>query len=262
MRNLYMNKLLWYIAVLSSLLIALLTLFNLGIYSKVVHIEVMPGIVSQDLITAIASVLILVILVRKKETSYKSQIIILAYMLYLFYAYGVYVIERFYNMFYFAYMFILTISFYSIIFSLVSIDKEMIKRLNVSHFIRKVSAIFLIIIPVMFYALWIGKLIPLTSSGTKVEFFYSVYILDLCFIMPFFIIIAVMSLKNKNLGTLLTPCGLLFGSVLLLSVGIGELLKPYFQAKFDLGGVCFYLVLGAVFGTLAIVELLNLESKS
>ncbi len=260
-RNLFINKLMWYAATVLSLIISLATLLNIGIYSKVVTQEVMPGIVSQDLITVIVSVFILGLLIRIKESSYKSQMILFSYMIYLFYVYGIYVIERFYNIFYFAYMLIFTLSFYSIIYSFVSIDNEATRGLKVSNLIRRISALFLLIIPIMFYSLWISKLIPLICNGTKIEFFYSVFILDLCFIMPFFLIISIMSFWNKSLGTILTPCGLVFGSVLLLSVGIGEILKPYFHATLDFGGICFYLGLAVVFGVLSLVNFVKLEQK-
>ena len=257
-RNFFINKLMWYAATVFSLIISSATLLNIGIYSKVVTQEVMPGIVSQDLVTMIISVFILGLLICMKESSYKGQMILFSFMIYLFYAYGIYVIERFYNIFYLAYMFIFAVSFYSIIYSFVSINKEAIQVLKVSNFIKRISAIFLMTIPIMFYSLWISRLIPLVNNGTKIEFFYSVFILDLCFIMPFFVIISIISLRNKSLGTILTPCGLMFGSVLLLSVGIGEILKLYFHAPLDFGGICFYLGLAVVFGVLSLVNFIKL----
>lgn len=240
-KNLFINKLMWYAITVLSLIVSLATLLNIGIYSKVATREVLPGIMSQDVITLITSVFVLGLIIRIKESGYKGQIILFSYSIYLFYAYGVYVFERFYNIFYFAYMLIFALSFYSVIYSFVSIDNETTQGLKVSNLIRKISAIFLVIIPLMFYSLWISRLIPLISTGTKIEFFYSVYILDLCLIMPFFLIIAIMSFRNKGLGMVLTPCGLAFGSILLLCVGIGEILKPYFHATLDFEGLIFYL---------------------
>lgn len=77
--------------------------------------------------------------------------------------------------------------------------------------------------------------------------------------MLFFPIIAIMSLRNKGLGIILTPCGLTFGSVLLLCVGIGEILKPYFNAALDFGGIIFYLGLAVVFGVLSVVNFVKLD---
>lgn len=98
-RNLSINKLMWYAATVLSLIISLATLLNIGIYSKVVPQEVLPGIVSQDLITLIASIFALLLLIRMKESSYKGQMVLFSYSIYLFYAYGIYVFERFYNKF-------------------------------------------------------------------------------------------------------------------------------------------------------------------
>ena len=57
---------------------------------------------------------------------------------------------------------------------------------------------------------------------------YSIYILDLCFIMPAFVILAIKTAKNKGLGLLLTPALFVVGFTLLAPLAVGELLKPYF----------------------------------
>ena len=75
------------------------------------------------------------------------------------------------------------------------------------------------------------------------DFYYSIYILDLCFIFPTFIIIAVMTAKNEKLGLLLIPAPLVFGFTLLFPLAFGEIFKPLlFNQPMDLGGMLLFLL--------------------
>lgn len=47
--------------------------------------------------------------------------------------------------------------------------------------------------------------LPLMRDRHRIEYFYSVYILDLCFVMPAFFIAAVLSLRGLPFGILMAP---------------------------------------------------------
>ncbi|MCK4788973.1 MAG: hypothetical protein KAV87_34855, partial [Desulfobacteraceae bacterium] len=100
-QNLGTNKILWLLTALLSLAAALMGVFNPDIYSKVVRSDIMLGVFGQDLMTIVASVIILLLAIRIKKEDSKKQIVILGILGYLFYAYGIYVIERVYNMLYY-----------------------------------------------------------------------------------------------------------------------------------------------------------------
>ena len=72
----------------------------------------MPGVFGQDLMTIVASVIILLLIARLKDGDSKKQIVILGILGYLFYAYGIYVIERGYNVLYYLYLAIFGLSFW------------------------------------------------------------------------------------------------------------------------------------------------------
>ena len=191
--------------------------------------------------------------IRIKENDLFSQIVILGILGYLFYGYGIFVIERLYNTLCFVYMVIFGLSFYSIVYSIASIRKDILQRIRLSKLIRFVSVGFLLLQPLIFYPLWISKLLPLIKYSQKIEFLYSIYILDICFVMPAFIIVAIMTAKQKNLGLLLTPALFIKGFTLLFSVAIGGLLAPIYQQPLDATGVWLFLSLSILFLVLVIV---------
>ena len=65
-----------------------------GIYSGIVSPELLPGAYSQDLISAVVSVAVILLAWTSRNTRPKGQILQLGLLGYLFYAYGIYVIER------------------------------------------------------------------------------------------------------------------------------------------------------------------------
>jgi hypothetical protein len=253
------NKILWFLTALLSLAAALIGVVNPDIYSKVVSAEFLPGVMSQDLTTIIASVIILFCVVRTKERDFIKQIIVLGIISYLFYAYGIYVIEQFYNALYFLYMAIFGLSFYSIIYGVVNIRQDILKKVQLPKLMRNVSMGFLLFVPSLFIPLWLSKLVPLIQNGQKIEFTYSIYILDLCFIMPLFIIIAIMAAKKKGLGLLLTPALFIKGFTVLFPVGLAEILKTLYNQTANTGGIWLYWVLSILFLMLVILYLRNLK---
>jgi len=258
-QNLGKNRILWVSVALLSLIAALLGVANPGLYSQVVSTELMPGVLSQDLMTIIASIVVLFLTVRIKEEDSIKQMVILGIIIYLFYGYGIFVIERIYNVLYFIYMAIFGLSFYSIIYSVANIRKEMLPKIQLPKTIRIISVGFLLINPLIFYPLWIGHLLPLVQSGQKIEFLYSIYILDCCLIFPLFIIVAIMAAKNEGLGLLLTPALFIKGFTLLFSVALGGILKPLYHQQGDAGEIWLFLGLSIVFLVLSVVYFRNLK---
>ena len=59
--------------------------------------------------------------------------------------------------------------------------------------LRIVSAAGALLQPLIFYPLWIAMLLPLMSARNQFDSLYSVFILDLCFIMPAFLLLAVLT---------------------------------------------------------------------
>ncbi|MDW7675781.1 MAG: hypothetical protein SCK28_14725 [Bacillota bacterium] len=261
-KNLGLNKILWMIIAVLSLIAALLGVVNPSIYNGLASNEVMPGVLSQDLMTILASITVIILVSIMKESDSKKQVVILGIIGYIFYAYGIYVIEIFYNSLYLLYMAIFGLSFYTLIFNVASVRQEMLQEVNIPKIIRNVSVGFSLFIPLLFYPMWISHLMPLMETGTKIENLYSIYILDMAFILPLFIVISIMALKNKGLGLLLIPTLFIKGFTLLFSVAVGTMLKPMYHQTGDVGEMMLYLSISFAFLILTVVYFRKLELRA
>ncbi|HEN20659.1 MAG TPA: hypothetical protein ENN86_01465, partial [Desulfobacteraceae bacterium] len=188
MRNVKQNKSLWILTAFLALISSLIGVFNPAVYDRVVDRSIMAGVYSQDLTAIAAALLVIILAVSLKDKDFKKVVVILGLLGFLFYGYGIYAIERIYNSLYYLYLAIFSLSFYSIIYSVLSFVPDLSSGIKMPSLMRYVSIFFLFFIPVMFGFLWISELMKLIASAEKIEFLYSVYILDLCFIMPAFVI--------------------------------------------------------------------------
>ncbi len=255
-KSLKMNKTLWLLVACLSLIAAFIGVFDQNIYSKVVSRDLLPAIVTQDAITIIAGLVLLFLSLKTNEADKKSQIIAMSLLLYLFYAYGMYVIEQFYNSLYILYMAICALSFWSIVLGLVNINQGVLRHIKASKLIRNLSIGCLIFIPLLFYSLWIIQLLPLMRTGEKIEYLFSIYILDMVFLFPAFILSAVLIIKKNALGLILAPILFVKTFTLLFSVGLGGLVVLlYDQTTVDPLEIAFYFILSIIFLGLAVLNL-------
>ncbi|MGP3779843.1 hypothetical protein ACTWKD_13595 [Halanaerobium saccharolyticum] len=260
-KNLELNKKLWLVTAVLSLLLSLIGLINQSIYSKVVSQEILPGVISQDLITFIISIMLFIIVFKVKKKEIKIQIIALSFLAYIFYAYSIYAIEQLYNSFYLFYLLLASISFWSIVVALANYDNDCFEEIKLNKYIRYLTITFLILIPFLFYFLWGSQLLPLMKSGQKQEFTFSIYILDLVFVLPAMLITAVMLLKNKALAYLMAPVLFFKGFTLLFSVALGSFLRPLYNVAFSAEEAFFYLILSLSFLALALLNFQQLKIK-
>ena len=258
--NLGRHKIIWLITALLALAVSLAGVLAPQVYSQVVSHEMLPGTISQDMVAAAASLLLLLLLVGLKERHAARQIVILGLLGFYFYAYGIYAIERVYNLLYFAYLAIFGLAFWGLVYGLASLRRDVLEKVSLPNLLRRVSVGFSLLMPLIFYPLWIGRLLPLLRTGTKIEFLYSVFIIDLCFIMPAFIIVAVKSARREGLGLVLTPAMYVLSFSILFPLSLGEVMKPLlYDLPLDPGGFWLFLVLSLAFLVLSVACLMKLE---
>ena len=170
------------------------------------------GAKAQDIITVLLSVFLLFLIYSTKENEIKKQVIIIGVLGSQFYLYGIFTMERVYNIFYLVYLAIFALSFWTVIYSLVGFRSQKFQNLRLKSGMLNTTAISSIVIAVIFIFLWVMSLLPLMQEHNRIEFLYSIYILDLGFVMPAFIITAIMSFQRKPFGILMAPamsCGIL-----------------------------------------------------
>jgi hypothetical protein len=261
-KNLNLNKKLWLLTAVISLFVSLIGLSKQSIYSKVVSQKILPGVISQDLITLIISILLITIALRVKKKEIKVQIIALSFLAYIFYAYSIYAVEQLYNSFYLFYILLASLSFWSLVTALANYDKSYFEKLSLNRYIRYLTISFLILIPLLFYLLWGSQLLPLMAVGEKQEFTFSIYILDLVFVLPAMLITAVMLIKEKTLAYLMAPALFFKAFTLLFSVALGSFLRPFYNINFSAEEAFFYLILSLLFLALSILIFIKLKIQA
>jgi len=224
--NLLLNKIFWSITTTFAFFAALSGVVVKGLYLNLFPKDFLPGAFPQDVLTMIVCVFLYILIASTKQHDVKKQIVIIGLIGSFFYLYGIFTIERVYNWCYLLYVLVFASSFWSIIYSLSGFRSEAFLRMRLPDRMLRTTALSSIIIAFLFTGLWTTALIPLMRDRNRIEYLYSIYILDLCFVMPAFVIIAVMSLRRMPLGTLLAPAIMLLGFFVIFPLGLNELAKP------------------------------------
>lgn len=256
--HLKLHRSLWALTGLLTLPAATAGLWRPEIYAGIVREDIIPGAYSQDLISAAAAIGLLYLALTPHSARAKPQIIVLGLLGYLFYAYGIYVIERAYNAWYLAYMAIFALSFWSLVCAgtRLRIDSS---QPSLPRKLRLASATGALLQPLIFYPLWIAMLLPLMSTGEQIDSLYSIFILDLCFIMPAFLILSVLTYRSQAMGLILLPALYVLGFTLIFSLAVGEAVKPLFNAALNPASFWPSLTLSLFFLVLGTLHLLRLR---
>lgn len=210
---------------------ALLGFLDKSLYGSVIStgvfkISYMAGTISQDIVTIGSSVIMLALIVlyiRSKDN--RIMISIIGLLSFYFYGYGTYVISALYTSMYLLYMLVFTLSILGLIIGIGGFTDGYIKTLYLPKWIRICGITFLSIIVCIFMSKWIIELIPYTQSHTVPDF-YAIFILDLCIVLPLFVVIIYMLIRNSKLAYILLGIALLKTATLILSVAIGSFIAP------------------------------------
>lgn len=254
MKNLAVNKTLWTVTSLIILIVALGGVVNHAMYSTVMDVSLLPGAMAQDLLTIIIAILLLITILRTRANDVKKQIFIIGVLGSLAYLYAIFSIERVYTMYYLLYLAILGLSLYTIPFSIASLNQSI--KWHIPKYLKIASVIFSIFIGILFTFIWTGALIPAMMSGKKIELYYSIYILDLAWVMPGFLITAVLMIKDKTIGFLLSPAIYILGIFVIFPLGLGEIAKLFYGQNADYKSMVMSFLLAGIFFVLTSMHFL------
>lgn len=257
-------KFLWFFIALLTLIASLAGIANPNLYNTLMNPGNLSEVMSQDIFTILAAITMLFLILKLKETDIMKQIIILGLTGFLFYGYGLYVMERIYNILYFVYMVIFSLSLFALIDAMFNIRKEIYLKVKVPKTVRNLAVVFLFLVPLIFFPIRITTLWPLMQVGQKIESGYSIFILDMCLILPLLIITGIMILKKEGLALLLTPvltvktigwCG---------SVALGGVLKLWSGQTADwvMTGLSLFLTLAGITVTLIYFKNIRINGDS
>ncbi|MES2780519.1 MAG: hypothetical protein V4651_11535 [Bacteroidota bacterium] len=173
--------------------------------------------------------------------------------LYLTYTFVIYCFDVHFNKLFVLYCLTLGLSFYNSLYFLFIQYKEQTKEdFKTTIALRSIAAFF-IILSVLFNILWLAEIIPSILHNTVPKsvaeggsLTNAVHVIDLAVILPGFFITAVLLLKRKSLGLLLTPMFLSFSILMALSIGV-------LMVVMKLKGVEADLSVSAMMGILALI---------
>jgi hypothetical protein len=97
------------------------------------------------------------------------------------------------------------------------------------------------------------------QTGQRIDSLYSIFILDLCFIMPAFLILSLLTYRNHRTGLLLLPALYVLGFTLIFSLAVGELVKPLFGSAPGVPALLAALALSGLFLVLGFLHLAKLR---
>jgi hypothetical protein len=221
-------------------------LYGSVISTGVFKIAFMPGTISQDIIAIISSVvMITLITLYIKQKDFRVLISIIGLLSFYFYGYGTYVISALYTSMYLVYMLIFTLSLLGMIIGISGFTSDCIKNLYLPKRIRICGIVFLSIIVFIFVSKWIADIIPYTKSHTVPDF-YAIYILDLCIVLPLFIVIVCMLVKNMKFAYILLGIAMLKTATLIFSVAIGSFIAPKYGTQDEASMIFTYCLVAVI----------------
>ena len=166
-------------------------------------------------------------------------------------------------MFYLVYLAIFGVSFYGIVYTVASFEGDTFSGVSLSGGVKKFISGYMIFSALMFSMIWISSIIPLMQTGTKPEFAWSIYIIDLCFTLPLLVIVAVMALRNSKFGiAMMLPLNIV-GFSILAPLVLGEILKPtLYGLEMIVEETLMYAGISSIFLISVILLLRNLKINS
>lgn len=253
--NLRLNRILWCITAVLAMAAALAGIAVRGLYVGLFPPDYLPGAFPQDVLTVLVCAALLLLAATMKDGQTRKQIAALGVIGSLFYLYGIFTIERVYNGFYLLYAAVFAMSFWSLAYGLASLRRQALLRMSLPGGLRITTAVVSLLIAAIFTVLWVASLIPIMRERNRIEFLYSIYILDLCFVMPAFAITAVMALRRQALGFVLGPAIMILGFFVIFPLGLNELARPAAGLTMNVGPMVISFLFSAAMLALAAFQI-------
>jgi hypothetical protein len=226
-------KISFYLSILATILAAIASaigLFNAKIYND--NSFVKSAWYANDWVTLVVVVPLLIItLILLKNGDFKTRLIWLGLMGYLFYNYAFYLFGAAFNNIFLLYVAIYTLSFFALIVGLAALPAKNI--IGTSKIIRGVS-FFLILISIMLCLVEIPPCFTIITKGEIPEIVIKtqlhtsiVYALDLSLVVPAMVLGAMLLWQNKGWGIVLSAIMLVkcFTYGLVLTFGTFVIMK-------------------------------------
>lgn len=204
-----------------------------GIYASLTA-AFLPQAIAQDIASlAIVSPLWLILALLALRGSLRAYLLWLGVLTFTVYNYVIYTFSVPFGSLFLLWVAIFGLTLFVLIGGVVSVDHGVIKSSYKSERAVKVVAWFLIVIAILFAALWLSEDVPALLSGNTPQSVVDmaiptnpVHILDLGFFLPAVIFISILLLKQKPFAYTVAPAFVVF----LILTCIPILITPIVQA--------------------------------
>jgi hypothetical protein len=258
-----LDRLLWFIVAILALTASIVGLVNSSVYDGVISESIEPGVFTQDVFVVIASAVLILLVFTGREFQLRKRVVAYGILGFLFYAYGIFCIERIYTWLYPIYLAIFGVSLFTLIYGMSTVPKGAVAGLKVRPSIRIIGAVYGILIAVMFNVIWFSQLVPILQEGKRIEFMYSIYIIDLSLVMPAFVIAAIMAIRRHHIGLMGIPALFVVGAGILGPLALAEAIKPIrYSMPSNMGDFLLYLILSVLFLIFASVFIAAIKTDS
>ncbi len=181
-------------------------IFIHGLYRDVPNIVAQA--IGQDLISlAIVLPTLVITAVLARRGSLPARLIWLGGLLYLVYTYLIFAFDIQYNQLFLVYVALLGCSLYGFIGSLARLDMSGIKSHSTGKAPIKLTCIYLAVVAILFYFMWLSEIVPAWLAGELPQSVqengtqsHAVYVLDMAWILPAFVITSISLWRKHILG--------------------------------------------------------------
>jgi hypothetical protein len=146
-------------------------------------------------------------------------------LIFLIYTFIIYALGIHFNRFFILYCNTLALANYSLIYLLRRVGSKEVKSWFPRERKNVLPAVYLLFFAVLFYSLWLSSIIPSIANNTVPKDLETiglmtnpVHVLDLSFLLPGFIITAILLLRKHSLGYLFVPAIMTFSVFMTLSI--------------------------------------------
>ena len=259
-------KISFYLSIVSTIFAVVASCF--GIFNPDIYHDnafVKSAWYANDRVTLIVVVPLLIIaLVLSKNADFKPTLVWMGLMNYLFYNYAFYLFGAAFNNVFLLYVAIYTLSFFALIFGLMTLPVKNI--IGTSKILRAVS-VFLLLISAMLFLVEIPPCFTFITTGAMPEIVMKskihtsiVYALDLSFVVPAMVLGGMLLWKNKSWGIVLSAIMLVkcFTYGLVLSFGTIVIIKKGLDND-PLLPIWIFITVGGLAGLFVLLR--NVESS-
>lgn len=237
-----------------------------GLY-KYDSVSMASQAIAQDIVTLVIGIpLIIISLILFRNNRLEGKLLLAGTLGYFLYTYASYSFLAAYNNLFIVYVILFSLSLFSFIFTIQTIDINRLAFKFSKKLIEKIIAGFSISIGIIILLMWLGRIIPsLTDNAVPIglESYSTLVIqaLDIGVIIPIAILSAVLILKNRPWGYLLTSIFMIKSFTLSAAVSAMALAQIKAGVEISKGEIIVFPTILIITAALNIILLIGVHEK-